>query len=168
MYGPEKCQLYLKLPYIGSASLWFKTALPRAVHNGYDNESYDDFYSEKCFPVWVKTFLVTSHLLWKILASPSSAILKHLLENDNCARRYNSDCFSVIEYAETPFKLWVMVALLVQRHKPTLNIQKKAYQTLVTPNQAVASSWSWHVASKSCENAGDFLIGLLVTFLSSF
>ena len=35
-----KCYLqrfYLKLPYIGSASNWFRTALKRAEHNGYPN-----------------------------------------------------------------------------------------------------------------------------------
>ena len=43
----------------------------------------------------------------KALASPSSAILKHLLENDSCAQSYTSDCFTVIGRAETMFKFCV-------------------------------------------------------------
>ena len=33
----------------------------------------------------------------KALTSPSSAILKHLLENDSCPWRYISDCFTVMQ-----------------------------------------------------------------------
>ena len=58
-------------------------------------------------------------------------ILKYPLENNNCARRYTSDCFTVIGRAETTFKLGVKEALLIPRQKPTLNIQKEAFETLI-------------------------------------
>ena len=66
----------------------------------------------------------------KALASPSSAILKHLLENDSCTQRYTSNCFMVIGRTETTFKLCVKEALVIHRHKLTLNIQKEAYKRL--------------------------------------
>jgi len=67
----------------------------------------------------------------KTLASPLPAILKHLLENENCVRRYTSDCFTVIGRAETTLQLCVKEAVLIQRHKSTPNIQKEAYETLL-------------------------------------
>ena len=67
----------------------------------------------------------------KALASPSSAILKNLLENDNWAQRYTSDCYTVNGRTETTFKLCVKEAILIHRHKPTLNIPKEAYETLL-------------------------------------
>ena len=41
----------------------------------------------------------------KALVFLSSAIVKHLLENDSCAQMYTNDCFTVIGRAETTFKL---------------------------------------------------------------
>ena len=68
----------------------------------------------------------------KALASPSSAILKHLLEKDNCVQSDTNDCFTVIGRAKTAFKLFVKEAVLIHRHNPTLNIQKEAYETLLS------------------------------------
>ena len=58
----------------------------------------------------------------KALVSASSAILKHLLKNDSCARWYTSVSFTVIGRAEKTSKLCVKEALLIYRHKPILNI----------------------------------------------
>ena len=37
VFGPEKCPVNLKLPYISSASKWFRAAIQRAEKNGYHN-----------------------------------------------------------------------------------------------------------------------------------
>ena len=37
LFAAEKCSVYLKLPCIGSASKWFRTAVQRVVNNGYHN-----------------------------------------------------------------------------------------------------------------------------------
>ena len=79
----------------------------------------EDLFDSRVLPMQKHVIRCTHR---KALASPSSAILKHLLENDSCAQRYNSDCFTVIGRAETTFKLCVKEALLIHRHKPTLNI----------------------------------------------
>ena len=53
----------------------------------------------------------------KALVEPSSAILKHLLENHNCPQMYS---------VETTFQLCVKEALLIYKHMTTLNKQKEA------------------------------------------
>ena len=57
----------------------------------------------------------------KALASTSSYKLKYLLENDTAP-----EGILVIGRTETMFKLYFKEALLMHRHKPTLNIQKEA------------------------------------------
>ena len=55
VFGPEKCLVYLKLPYIISASKWFRTAVKIAVHNAYNNErTVEIFHARKFF---LKSFL---------------------------------------------------------------------------------------------------------------
>ena len=92
----------------------------------------------------------------KVLTSPSTVILKHLLENDNCARRYTSDCFTVIRRAETTFKLCIKEAHLIHRHKPTLNIQKEAYEMLLFIQLGRLQGEAATSLLKPCEDAGEF------------
>ena len=88
----------------------------------------DDLFDSKVLPMQKHVIRCTHR---KSLTSPSSAILKYLLENDSCAQRYTSDCFTGIGRAETTFKLCVKEALLIYRHMPTLNIEKEAFETLL-------------------------------------
>ena len=37
VFGKDKCPVYLKLLYIVSAFKWLRTAVQRAVYNGYHN-----------------------------------------------------------------------------------------------------------------------------------
>ena len=37
MFRPEKFLAYLNLPYMGSSSIWFRTAVQRAIHHSYHN-----------------------------------------------------------------------------------------------------------------------------------
>ena len=94
----------------------------------------------------------------KALASPSSAILKHLLEIDNYARRCNSNSFVVFRRTDTTFKLCVKEALLIHRHKPTINTQKEAYETIRTRLQREAAT----SLLKPCKDARGFCLELLV------
>ena len=87
-----------------------------------------DLFDSKVLPIYKHVVMCT---LRKTLASPSSAILKHLLENETCAQMYASDYFTVIGRVETTSKLCVKEALLIHIHKPILNIQKEAYETLL-------------------------------------
>ena len=73
----------------------------------------EDLFDSRVLPMQKHVVRCTQR---KWFASPSSAILKHLLENDSCAQRYTSDCFTVIGRAETAFKLCVKEALLIHRH----------------------------------------------------
>ena len=212
VFGPEKCSVYLKLPYIGSVSKWFRREVQKAVHNEYHNaRAVVIFQARKMFSNMSKDVLVmlaTSNVMYKFvcccdnsyigrttqrlgsrirqhvlpkyamdlfdnralpmqknvircthqkaLAYPSSAISKHRLESDNCARRYTSDCFTVIRRAETTFKLCIKEALLIHRHKPTLNIQKEAYEMLLFIQLGRLQGEAATSLLKPCEDAGEF------------
>ena len=113
----------------------------------------DLFYS-KVLPIYKHVVMCT---LRKTLASPSSAILKHLLENETCAQMYASDYFTVIGRVETTSKLCVKEALLIHRHKTTLNIQKEAYGTkLFTELGRGYKVKLSRCFEKPCGDAGEF------------
>ena len=58
----------------------------------------------------------------------TSAIYKHLDNNPHCKRKCNTDCFSILDNAQTSFSLGVKEALYVAEKKPALNIQKISYK----------------------------------------
>ena len=59
MFGPEKCPVYIKLPYISSAYNWFRTAVQKADHNEYHNSrAVVIFHAWKMFPNMSKAVLL--------------------------------------------------------------------------------------------------------------
>ena len=50
---------------------------------------------------------------WKGWDAPFTAILSHLLGNENYVRMYSSECFLTIERAETSLRLYVNEAWLI-------------------------------------------------------
>ena len=55
----------------------------------------------------------------------TSAIYKHLDNNPHCKRKCNTDCFSILDNAQTSFSLGVKEALYVAEKKPAQKISYK-------------------------------------------
>ena len=74
----------------------------------------------------------------------------YLLENENCARRYNSDCFSVIGRGEPKFQLRVKEALLIHSHAQSKspNSEERVLNVVFHPIR----TWLLREATKSYLN----------------
>ena len=71
VFGPEKCPVYLKLPYIGMAAKRFKIAVQRSVHNEYHNaRAVVIFQARKMLPNLSKDVLPlldTTNVIYKFM-----------------------------------------------------------------------------------------------------
>ena len=64
--------------------------------------------------------------VWEHLTTDKALhIFKHLDFNQRCKSMVSSECFKVIDYAETPFQLKIKEALHILWDKPILNQQVK-------------------------------------------
>ena len=52
-----------------------------------------------------------------------SNIYKHLNNNEECFSSFNSDCFSILDYAPTQFHLKIKEGMYIDWEKPNLNKQ---------------------------------------------
>ena len=55
----------------------------------------------------------------------TSAINKHLQNNNNCKLKNNKNSFSILDYAKTDYELALKEAMHIKWIKPNLNGQKK-------------------------------------------
>ena len=52
-----------------------------------------------------------------------SNIYKHLNNNEECFSSFNSDCFSILDYAPTQFQVKIKEGMYIDWEKPNLNKQ---------------------------------------------
>ena len=52
-----------------------------------------------------------------------SNIYKHLNNNEECFSSFNSDCFSILDYAPTQFQVKIKECMYIDWEKPNLNKQ---------------------------------------------
>ena len=52
-----------------------------------------------------------------------SNIYKHLHNTEECFSSFNSDCFSILEYAPTQFQIKIKGGMYIDWEKPNLNKQ---------------------------------------------
>ena len=70
----------------------------------------------------------THHLSARI----ESHIFKHLKENHNCKSLSTPDCFQIIDFASSRFRLKLKMAMRITWTKPSLNRQLKHVSTSIT------------------------------------
>ena len=59
-------------------------------------------------------------------------IYKHLNNNEECFSSFNSDCFSILDYAPTQFQIKIKEGMYIDWEKPNLNKQLNHSFYLVT------------------------------------
>ena len=64
-----------------------------------------------------------------------SSITAHLMQNEECGRKYSTDSFTIIKRARTSFHLSVLEAVCINKTKPVLCKQKQfVFATKLFPN----------------------------------
>ena len=78
------------------------------THRHYDTRVHEHLYTDK-----------------------TSSVYKHLGQNPNCKNRSNKNCFSILDRADTKFKLKIKEAYYVKKQHPMLNIQVQSYKSVL-------------------------------------
>ena len=176
--GPQKCPVYLRLPWIGKISFKFESQIKSAVQKRYGAvDSSILFSTRKLLPAIHKVTLPSTHQSMVVYqyvcccdcrymgrtsqrlhdriaqhipksirnkSIPSktlpthdcktkistihncdSAIGLYLLQNDECAKFYNDQQFSILAKAQTLFHLAALEATYITIHQPVLCHRKE-------------------------------------------
>ena len=116
-FGPNKCPVYPKLPWIGNISLKFENKTTKKI-----------LPQRKC-----KIRSTATH------QQCGSAIRLHLMQNPECATQCSNDQFSVLSKARSMFYLSVLEATYIKIRKPILCRQKEfVYFLQIFTNSDVA------------------------------
>ena len=117
---PQRCPSRLPQTFLDrEISLKFKSQIKSAVQKCYE---------ARTFPTRVcKTKIST-------IRNRDSAIGLHLLQNDECAKFYNDQQFSILAKARTSFHLAALEATYIKIHQPVFFRQKEFVYVLQIPH----------------------------------
>ena len=175
-YGPQRCPVYIRLPYIGPVSTRFENQLKDGVSKTFGSlhlrvvfktrslnhrlpkdvsptsELNNIIYYFKCHcdSEYVGRTSQRFHLRrdqhvpnnirkWmqdldsrKPSANYFTAIGDHLLSNEECAKNYRDDMFSILARGRNQFHLKTLESLFIQTMNPNLCVQKQyVYKTIL-------------------------------------
>ena len=63
-----------------------------------------------------------------LVTDKASSVYKHIHDNSDCMHAANTDSFSILDRADTRFKLKIKEAIHVNTCNPALNVQKISYK----------------------------------------
>ena len=134
-FGPEKCPVYLRVPWIGKPSTNLEKEVKIAVKSCYGSVSTRlVFTSKRMLPVARKDVLPAIQKSFVIYEYKKpdcdSAIGQHLLDNDRCALNYDDKRFSILAAARSSFHLNLLEATYIKTRRTVLCRQKEFVYTL--------------------------------------